>query len=211
MAQKTPWTARWPSCEIVKLNTRRGTLPPGKRRPGRGRGPPVRAQAATCHLRSPVRSEWRPIRTIPTRATTKGMAVMRAQPEAAEARGLAQDLGQEEEDAVGGEGVQEVDRAQRARPCRSAAWRRPDAVARPARRARAPSRGSAIRGRRARAIGLLRSVGEVDEGHEAEHHRGESLDQEQPLPAVEAGEPVELQERFGNRAPRSSWRRAPPS
>ena len=46
---------------------------------------------------------------------------------------------------------------------------------------------------------LLGSIGQVEEGQHAEHHRREALDQEQPLPAVETGEPVQLQERFGDR------------
>ena len=74
MAQNTLSSERCPSWHSVKLNTSIHTLSwnaTASSRPDAA----TSAQTATCHFRSPVRSEWRPTRTMPARATTNGSAV----------------------------------------------------------------------------------------------------------------------------------------
>ena len=75
IAQNTLTTDRWPICDSVKLSTSSTMLWP-KTAASTSPTAAVSAHAATCHLRSPVRSECRPIRTIAINAATNGTIVI---------------------------------------------------------------------------------------------------------------------------------------
>ena len=52
---------------------------------------------------------------------------------------------------------------------------------------------------RGQPVGLLRPVGEIEPGDDAEQHRGDALDDEQPLPALQAHHAVEPEQEARDR------------
>ena len=161
-------------------------------------------RARGAHQRRPPRGRRRGGATISIAAVAKpyGIGGQHAHLEVGVAGPVLHEVGHEEGEPEAGRQQDEVDEAEQ--PDAPASRARHAGAARrapPAARARAPPRPS----RNARSSGSSQSASvgplvEVAQRHEAERDRRDALRQEQPLPAVEPGEPVQLEQAAGQRA-----------